>query len=281
MSIAYLNGQYLPLTEAKISPLDRGFLFGDGVYEVIPVYNGKIFHAEKHLHRLSHSLKSIGLTIDVSETQWNSILNTLVEKNGVGDLAIYLQITRGAEESRNYPIPKKFTPTIFVFTYVPPKITFANAREGISAITLPDIRWSNCHIKAITLLPNVLLNQQAADQGSQEAILIREGYAIEGTSSNLFIVKNGVIQTTPLSPQILGGITRDVILEIAKQKQIPVEETFIFEDLLAKADEIWMCSSTREIRPVVKLNDHPVGTGKAGPLWEQMFQWFQEYKNNS
>lgn len=277
MITAYLNGEYLPLEQAKIPAMDRGFLFGDGVYEVIPVYHGVAFRLEEHFTRFENSLREIRLEQAIDPALWRNICHQLINRNGGKmDQSIYIQITRGVAQNRDPLFPETIVPT--VFAYSKRFEVAANNNLGSTVITLPDMRWRLSSVKAITLLANVLLRQQAKDVGADEAILINDGYAIEGTASNLFIVKDGIIVTPPCSPQMLGGITRELVLELAKQRRLPYEERPIFESQLLQADEVWICSSLREIQPVIKINGQLIGIGKPGPLWQQMMQYYQDYK---
>jgi D-alanine transaminase len=277
MPVAYLNGAFLPLEQAQVSVLDRGFLFGDGVYEVIPVYGGRLFRLAHHLRRLRNSLDGVRIHNPLGDDEWTELLNTLVERNDGGDQAVYLKVTRGADVKRDHAFPAGIKPTVFAMSTPQPGPRDLGTETGISAITLPDIRWKLCNIKAITLLPNVLLRQQAVDAGSAEAILINDGLAIEGAASNLFIVKNGVVITPPNSNALLPGITRDLVLELAAGNTIPCREAAITEAGLCDADEIWLTSSTREISPVVTLNGQSVGDGIPGPVWQHMSRLYQDY----
>ncbi len=275
--IVYLNGQFLAEDQAFVPVTDRGFVFGDGVYEVIPVYGGRAFRLEEHLHRLGNSLDGIRLPNPLSHNEWANLLNTLIEKNGGGEQSLYLQITRG-NAKRDHAFPEKAKPTIFVSAAPLKPVPSEQLQKGVAAITLEDIRWKNCHIKAIALLPNILLRQQAIDVGASEAILIREGLVTEGAASNVFIVKDGVIKTPPKSSFLLPGITRDLVLELAAANHISYEEANITPEALAQADEIWLSSSTREIMPVTHLNQTPVNNGIPGPLWHTMIKHYQQYK---
>ena len=277
MATVYLNGEFLPAEQACISVLDRGFLFGDGVYEVIPVYGGHLFRLEQHLERLELSLAGIRMKNPLDTQQWRSCLNELVERNGGGDQSVYLQVTRGPAP-RDHAFPKAARPTVFIMSNPLAPIAESIRTEGVAAITLDDIRWQYCHIKAITLLPNVLLRQQALDAGAVEAILIRDGEVTEGAASNVFVIRHDTIMTPPKGPRLLPGITRDLILEIASANGVPWREQAIRADELVQADEIWFTSSTREILPVTRLDGRPVGTGKPGPIWQRMIKLYQEYK---
>ncbi len=277
--IVYLNGNYLDIDDAKISVLDRGFIFGDGVYEVIPAYAGNLFRFEEHIQRLFNSLKSIRLAVDIDFKQWKKIISELIKCNGNGDWSIYLHITRGvAKRDHSFPA-KDIKPTIFIMCNRLYPQSDEVLKKGVKAVTLNDNRWLNCHIKAISLLPNILLRQQAMDAGTQEAILIRDGIATEGAASNLFVVKDDILYTPPKSNHLLPGVTRDLIVALAKNNGIKIIEENILKQQLDVADEIWLTSSTKEIMPVTELDDKPVGDGKVGKLQQQMMRLYSEYKD--
>lgn len=275
--LVYLNGKYLPLNEAKVSVLDRGFIFGDGVYEVIPSYGSKALRFEHHMQRLQNSLDAIRIKNPLSNTQWQEIIEKLIAATDSQDQYIYLHITRGVA-SRDHRFPDKTEPTVFVMCNVLHAVDAELLKTGVTAVTLDDIRWQYCNIKAIALLPNILLRQQAVDKGAAEAILIRDGNVTEGAASNTFIVNKGVIKTPPKDQKLLPGITRDLVVELAKLNNMPIEETVISEKEFLEADEIWLTSSTKEILPVTKINDQQVAGGKPGPVWHEMNQKYQEYK---
>ncbi|MGR8934713.1 MAG: D-amino acid aminotransferase [Gammaproteobacteria bacterium] len=275
--IVYLNGQYLPLAEAKISVLDRGFLFGDGVYEVIPAYNGHLFRPEEHLQRLNNSLDGIRLPLPYSYAEWLEILNPLLNP-GEPDQSVYLQITRGAAPKRDHAFPENVAPTVFAMCT--PIKYFAGKEAGVKAFSVEDNRWQLCRIKAITLLANVLLRQHAVDHGCEEALLVKNGFVTEGAASNVFAVLDGVLTTPPKDNAILPGITRDVIVEIAQREDIPVAERPIPVAALENASEVWFSSSTREIMPVVEIDGRAVGDGKPGPLFRRMNTLFQQFKRS-
>ncbi|MGZ4970041.1 MAG: D-amino acid aminotransferase [Methylobacter sp.] len=272
----YLNGQYLPLDEAKVSVMDRGFLFGDGIYEVIPSYSGKLFHFQDHMERLENSLSSIRLTNPHDRKQWLEILTPLLDANL--DQSIYLQITRGVASKRDHAFPENAAPTVFAMcsNIVP----IENLDAGVKALSVDDSRWELCNVKATTLLANILLRQQAVEKGCAEAILVKDGYVTEGAASNIFAVIDGILITPPMGHEILPGITRNVILKIARENDIPYTEDIISLDALKTADEIWLTSSTREIVPVVQLDDEAIANGKPGPIWKAMNQLFQAYKQS-
>ena len=275
MDNVYLNGEYLPLAEAKVSVLDRGFLFGDGVYEVIPAYAGRIFRLEEHISRLNNSLQGIRLPLNYSVAEWQTIFQPLLDSSK--NQCLYLQITRGAASKREHGFPENVKPTIFAMSSeVQP---MASKAGGIKAVTLDDIRWQLCNIKAITLLPNILLRQTALERGCAEAILLKNGYVIEGAASNVFAVIDGELTTPPKSNEILPGITRDLILELAQANGISYREDIIALEALQTASEVWV-SFTQEIVPVIELDGQMVGDGKPGPLWQRMDQILQEYKKS-
>jgi D-alanine transaminase len=270
--IVYLNGEFLPIGEARVSVLDRGFLFGDGVYEVIPVYGGKPLRLAEHLERLRASLAGIRMESPLSDTEWEAVFTRLID--GEHDQSIYLQITRGAAPKRDHAFPKDTAPTVFAMCNPIAPIP----ASGVRAITVPDIRWDWCHIKAITLLANVLLRQQAVDESCAEAILIRDGKAIEGAASNLFAVVDGVLLTPPKGNDILPGITRDLVVELAQANGVAFDERAISEAELRSAEEVWVTSSTREVLPIVELDGKSVGNGAPGPVWQRMNALYQDFK---
>lgn len=273
----YLNGNYMPLEEARIPVLDRGFIFGDGVYEVIPVYSRRAFRLDEHLQRLQHSLDSIRLPNPHTLAQWQTVIEQLIAHNPWQDQSIYLQVTRGVAP-RDHAFPRDTPQTVFVMSNpltTPP----ASQREtGVSAVTALDNRWLRCDIKSTALLANVLLRQQAVDAGATETLLLREGYLTEGAASNIFVVQNGILLAPPKDHRMLPGITYDVVLELAQQHGIPHEVREIAEQELRDADEIWMTSSTKEVLPITLLDDKPVANGKPGPMFTAMYGYYQDFK---
>lgn len=280
----YLNGRFLPLAEAGVSPLDRGFLYGDGVYEVIPVYSRQAFRIDEHLKRLQATLDGIRLANPLAVADWKAVVLRLIAEAPWEDQSIYLQVTRGADDKRDHAFPPAdVPPTVFAFSS-PLVTTSAEMRaRGVAAITVPDLRWSRCDLKVVSLLANVLARQQAVEQGCAEALLIRDGCMKEGAASNIFIVKDGVLHAPPKTHLMLPGITYDVILELAESHGQPVKIGEIAEAELRAADEVWMTSSTKEILAITTLDGQPVGTGefagKPGPVGERMWQWYQDFKN--
>ena len=278
MSICYLNGQFLPLEQASVSVMDRGFLFGDGVYEVVPVFAGRPFRLTEHLQRLHYSLAQIELPSPYSDEQWASLFDELIERNGGGDQALYLQLTRGVAPVRAHRFPDEVTPTVFAMTRA-----IAPAAQQIpapiTAVTAEDIRWARCDIKSTSLLGNVLLTQQAIDADAQEVLLEREGLVWEGGSSNLFAVLDGKLFTPPKCHEILGGITRDLLVELAVAHHLKVVEAPIPTARLADAEELWITSSTREMVAVTELNGRAVANGEIGPIYKQLWAWYCDYRD--
>lgn len=274
MSLVYLNGAFIPLEEAKISVLDRGFTFGDGVYELIPVYERKIFCLEAHINRLNNSLKAIYMENPLTLGQWEEIMNRLIRENPDDFQSLYLQVTRGVSE-RDHSITFDGNPTVFVMNRSVKRKDFSS---GINAVTCEDIRWRYCNIKAITLLPSVLLRHEAKQKNADEAILYREGKVTEGAASNVFIVKNNVVTTPVKDNFLLPGITRDLVVKILNEAGIKCEESTILQDELMTAEEIWITSSTWEVVPVINLDGRQVGMGKPGPVWHRCFELYQDFK---
>lgn len=275
----YLNGRFIPLAEAKISPLDRGFLFGDGIYEVIPVYSRHPFRLGEHLSRLQASLDSIRLPNPLLQEEWKAIAERLAAEAPFEDQGIYLQVSRGADVKRDHVFPHGVAPTVFAFSSPLVMPAAAIREKGVCAITAEDNRWLRCDIKAVSLLANVLLRQDAEDRGCAETLLIRDGFLKEGSASSIFVVKDGVILAPPKSRLMLPGITYDVVLELAEQHRLPFEVREITLAELQAADEIWMTSSTKEILAITTLDGNPVGNGRPGPVGKEMWQCYQHFKS--
>ncbi|MGA1561639.1 MAG: D-amino acid aminotransferase [Gammaproteobacteria bacterium] len=277
MSLAYLNGNWLPLEQAQVSVLDRGFLFGDGVYEVIPVYKGQALRLEQHLQRLHDSLAGIRLANPHSDSTWRTLIAELIQRSGGGDQLLYLQITRGAAP-RDHAFPAANTSATVLLSskpFSPPDAQ--RLAQGIRVGLAEDPRWQLCNLKTVNLLANVLLKQLAVDQGHDEMLLHAQGLLTEGTSSNVFVIHDQVIATPPLSSNILPGVTRGLILELAHNAGMAVEERAIALDELKSADEVWISSSTRELMPVVEIDGVKVADGMPGPLARQLSQAFRAY----
>ena len=273
LPVCYLNGEFQQLRDARVSPLDRAYLFGDSVYEVLPVFGGRMFRFREHFDRLARSLKEIRLPTPHTHQQWLQILENLIERNGGGDMYVYVQVTRGQEYGRNHAFPAKIVPGVFAMAAPLPALSDEQRANGLSAITVEDFRWGRCDIKSTALLANVLMKQVAADAGAQEAIIVRDGELLEGSSTSIFVVSKGAIATPPNSNRILPGTTREVALELA-DGTMTITIRRISVDELRAADEVWMSSATRDVLPVTQIDGRPVGTGKPGPLWQRMEKSF-------
>lgn len=277
----YLNGQFMPIEEARIPVLDRGFIFGDGIYEVIPAYSRHVFRLAEHLRRLQYSLDGIRLPNPHSNQEWTGIITDLIKRNEAEDQYIYLHVTRGvAKRDHAFPNPP-VQPTIFIMSsplVTPPVELLAS---GVKAITAPDNRWLRCDIKATSLLPNVLLRQMAIDAGCSETILIRDNeFMTEGAASNIFLVKNDVLLAPPKDHFMLPGITYDVILEIATANNIRFEIRRIGKEELSSPDELLLTSSTKEVLAITTLDNQPVGSGKPGAMFTRLHKLYQNYKQD-
>jgi D-alanine transaminase len=277
LPVCYLNGEYLPLGEARVSPFDRAFLFGDAVYEVVPVYAGRPFRLREHLDRLARSLAGIRMEPPLTHAGWGGILKTLIERNGGGDQYVYFQVTRGAELTRNHAWPAGLVPTVFAFASTLEPVSAALLEQGVAAITAQDSRWARCDIKSTALLANVLLKKLAIDADAFETILLGRGELTEGSSTTVHVVKGGEIHTPPNGHHILPGTTRDVVTELAARSGIPSASRRVTEEELRGADEIWLAFSTRGVLPVTRLDGKPVRTGKPGPLFERVHAAFVSY----
>lgn len=273
----YLNGDFMPIEEACIPVLDRGFIFGDGVYEVIPVYSRKPFRLAEHLRRLQHSLDGIRLRNPHAVGEWTHLLEQIIAGNESNDQSLYLHVTRGVAK-RDHAFPKAVSPTVFIMSnplLTPPEEWL---ETGVAAITSTDNRWLRCDVKAISLLPNVLLRQMAIDADAMETVLLRDGYMTEGAASNIFVVKDDVLLAPPKNHLMLPGITYDVILELAAARKIPHEVREVSEEEVRSAEELLLTSSTKEILPITRLDGKPVGNGRPGALFAMLYDLYQEYK---
>jgi D-alanine transaminase len=271
MSIVYLNGDYMPMEEARISPMDRGFLFGDGIYEVIPSYDGKLVGFAPHMKRMQDGLDAIEIQLHVDHQAWRYIANQLTERNGGGNLGIYFHVSRGADSKRHHAYPENIAPTIYAFAFeIPPApIPQKDAATPYTVATAEDLRWKRCHIKSTALLGNVMHYQHGHAQGHNETLLYnQDGELTEAAACNLYVIKNGIVATPLLDHQKLPGITRLMLLEILrKDGSIPVQERVVKRDELDSADEVWISSSSKEIAPVIEISGKPVGDGKVGDVW--------------
>lgn len=282
MSICYLDGRFLPLAEAHISPMDRGFLFGDGVYEVIPVYGRRPFRLDEHLARLDRSLAAIRLANPLSHEEWRTLIRRLIAEAEWEDQSLYLQITRGPVAVRNHAFPPTVRPTVFAMSEPLSTPTPEQVEKGVAAISAADFRWLRCHVKATSLLANCLLRQLAVDAGCSETVLFRDGVLTEGAAANVFVVKAGRLLAPQKNHLMLPGITYDVVLELATAHGVPLEVRDIFVEEVYAADELWLSSSTREVLAIVELDGRKVGAGetagKPGTLYRQMYRWYQAFK---
>ena len=282
MTTAFLNGDYMALDEARISPMDRGFLFGDGIYEVIPVHGGRPIGFSLHIDRMKKGLSAVEINLDWSHDQWRDICDKLVDKNGAGNLAVYLQVSRGADTKRHHAYPKGITPTVFGFAS---EIAASPESERTAVIPLKissaeDERWRHCDIKSTALLGNIIHFQKGQAEGNDETLLFNAaGELTEGSATNVFVVKDDVISTPPLDHQVLPGVTRLMLLDmLRKDGSVPVEERVVTMEEARQADEIWLTSSTKEVAPVVQLDGIPVGSGEAGPVWVIAHRLFADKK---
>lgn len=275
--IVYLHGSFMPIDQAHVPVLDRGFIFGDGVYEVIPVYSRRPFRLQEHLRRLQHSLNGIRLENPHSDQEWADLITQLIARNDGEDQSVYMQITRGVAK-RDHAFPTSIKPTIFMMSN-PMTMPQPELRAtGVSVITAPDNRWLRCDIKATSLLPNVLLRQLAVDAGAVEVLLLRDGFLTEGAASNIFVVQNGTLLAPPKNHLMLPGITYDVVIELAVANNIRCEVRPVSEHEVRTAQELWQTSSLREVMPITVLDGKPVGDGKPGPLFKKMYAFYQDYK---
>lgn len=277
--IVYLNGEFMPLDEARIPVLDRGFVFGDGVYEVIPVYSRRPFRLPEHLVRLQNSLDGIRLANPHSTAEWTKLIHDMVARNDGDDQSVYLQVTRGVAR-RDHAFPKDVKQTVFLMSG--PLVTPAAdlVERGVPAVSANDFRWLKCDVKSVSLLGNCLLKQEAVDAGAAETILFRDGYLTEASASNVFVVRKGVILAPPKNHLVLPGITYDVVLELAAKHRLPCEVREVSEKEVRTADEVWVTSSTKEVLAVTQLDGRPVGTGQPGAVFRRMHALYQEYKRS-
>lgn len=290
MTLAYLNGEFLPLDAARVSPMDRGFLFGDGVYEVIPVYSRQPFRLDEHLARLDRSLEAIRLDNPLATETWRDVVERLAAAADWDDQSVLLQVTRGPMAVRNHAFPATVLPTVFGLVepmHTPPALL---REQGVTAVSAADFRWLRCHVKATSLLANCLLRQMAVEAGCAETLLFRDGILTEGAASNIFVVKDGVLLAPQKNHLMLTGITYDVVLEIAAAHGLPIEIRDIAEEEVRSADELWLTSSTKEVLPIIALDGRKIGKvdagdtllerGVPGPIYRQMYGWYQDFKRD-
>lgn len=285
MTIAFLNGEFLPLSEAKISPMDRGFLFGDGIYEVIPTYAGKAVGFNGHMARMTNGLSAIDITNPYSTDKWGDILSQLVDENQhiftSGNIGVYFHISRGADVKRFHAYPKDIAPTVFGFAFeiAPPQPTEKALAKPFKVALEQDKRWQRCHIKSTSLLGNVMHFQSGVEAGVNETILYnRDKMVTEASSCNVFIVKDGVITTPPLNNELLPGITRAIAIEAFNRAGLNVAEAWFSKEELLNADEVWLTSSSKEVAPVTEVDGKPIGNGQVGDIWERAINAYHAYK---
>jgi D-alanine transaminase len=273
----FLNGKLLPAEQASVSVLDRGFIFGDGVYELVPVYSRVPFRLEEHLVRLERSLGETRIRNPYSRAQWRAHIYQLIDSQPFEDQSVYFQVTRGVAK-RDHAFPKNVEPTVFMMSNPLVNPLAAQVENGSAAVSAVDNRWLRCDIKSISLVGNVLLRQLSAEASAAETILFRDGKLTEASASNVFIVKRGVIHSPPKSNLILPGITYDVVVELARANGLALEFRDIPEADVRAADEIWVTSSSKEVLAIVELDGKRVGDGRPGAVYRRMFQLYQEFK---
>ena len=278
LPVCYLNGEFMPLTEARVSPLDRAFLYADAAYEVMPVYGGRPFRFAAHGERMTRSLAAIGMEDPHTPAEWRAILGSLIERNRDGDCYLYWQVTRGAQLGRTHaPLPR-IPRTVFAFAAPWPQPPTGLSETGVSCVTATDTRWARCDIKSTALLANVLLRQLSVDAGAAETIMLRDGELTEASASTVHVVLGGEVLVPPNSRRILPGTTRGAIEELLSRVAIPWRVQTVTDSQLRAADEVWISAATREVQPVTLLDGHPVGSGRPGPLWRRVHEEFQRYK---
>lgn len=276
--MVFLNGAFIEKNQAFISVMDRGFLFGDAVYEVIPVYSGAIFHLADHLQRLQKNLSALSIPNPYTAEKWQTILEKLSQFSSAKQQSLYLQITRGADTQRKHSFTT-LSPNVYIESNPLIVKTKAALKKGFSAISAVDIRWNRCNIKTTSLLANVLYAQQAKQQGVEEVILHQHNKITEGASSNVFMLKNNTLFTHPISGHILPGITRNLVIKSAKVCNLSVKEVAFSLKDLSTADALWISSSTREIMPITWVDDIKINKGKIGPTWGCIYDHYQQFKN--
>ena len=278
--MVFLNGRFLPIEEAKVPVLDRGFIFGDGVYELVPVYSRVAFRLDEHLARLERSLAETRIRNPYTRSQWRDLIYRLVDAQPYDDQGVYFQVTRGVAK-RDHAFPKDAEPTVFAMSN--PLVTPAKeaVQKGAAAVSAQDNRWLRCDIKSISLIGNCLLRQLSAEADAAETILFRDGRLTEASASNVFVVKRGVILSPAKSELILPGITYEVVVELARANGLPLELRDVTEAEVRRADEIWVTSSSKEVLPIVSLDAVPVGDGRPGPLFGRMYQLYQDFKQKT
>ena len=281
MTTAYLNGQMCPLEDARVSPMDRGFLFGDGIYEVIPSYGGQLVGLQRHLERLDNGLSAIHLANPHSASEWQGLFTSLIEANGAGNLGVYLQVTRGVSMTRAHRFPENTPATVFAYTFEIPGPSDGDPENATTyrVVTVNDRRWRRCDIKSVALLGNVLHMMEGVNAGADEVLLFNDDEELtEAAACNVFAVKNGKVFTPPLDSQKLPGVTRNMLVDILRAEGWPALEQTLHREAILTADEVWLTSSTKEVAPVVSVDDHPIGGGIPGPLWSRDQATFAKHR---
>ena len=272
----YLNGDYLPAHEAKISVLDRGFIYGDGVYEVVPVYARQPFRMQQHLRRLQHSLDGIRLANPMSDAQWTAVIAEMIARQPFADQAVYFQVTRGVAK-RDHAFPVGVAPTVFMMSNPLPLPSAAQVKHGVAVVTAEDNRWQRCDLKTISLVGNVLMRQLAVDAGAVETMMFRDGYLTEASASNVLALIDGVIVAPPKDNHILPGITYDATVDFARAAGMPVEMRAVTRAETLAAQELWLSSSTKEVLAITMVDGAPFAGGEPGPLFRRMWDVFQAH----
>ena len=275
--IVYLNGSFVPLPDAKVSVLDRGFIFGDGVYELVPVYAREPFRLPHHLARLQRSLDGIGLSNPHTNAQWEAILRDLVARQPFADQGVYFQVTRGAAK-RDHTFPQGVPPTVFMMSNPLATPSPEQVERGVAVVTAEDNRWHRCDLKTISLLGNVLMRQFAAERGAVETVMFRDGFLTEASASNVLVVIGGTIVVPPKDNLILPGITYDAAVEFAGEAGVPVVTRPVPKAEALAADEMWLTSSTKEVLAVTTVDGKPFAGGTPGPVFRRIWDVFQKRK---
>lgn len=278
--IVYLNGSYVPLSEARIPVLDRGFIFGDGVYEVVPVYDGVPFRWHQHLARLERSLGKIRIANPMTAERWTALVNELVDRHPWPNQMIYIQVTRGVAR-RDHVFPIDATPTVFAMASEMKTPTAEAIADGVRCISMTDVRWLHCDIKSVSLLGNVLARQAAADAGVAETVQFRDGFLTEASSSNVWVVREGVLLSPPRDGRILEGIRMGLLEELASETDVPYRIEAIPEADVRSADELLLTSASKEVLAIVELDGEPIGTGRPGPIFHKLLAAYQSAKQRS
>ncbi len=274
---AYINGEFVAPEDARISAFDRGLIFGDGIYEVVPIYGGQAFRWDEHLARLNNNLDVVGIRQPYTRQDWAKVLVGLLSRATEQDHYLYIQVTRGVAP-RNHVFPDSAEPTVFAYVQKLAPVAESAVTQGVKVVTIPDFRWHRCDIKTTSLIANVWLRQQAKEQGAAEAVLVRDGVVTEGAATNVFAVMNGIVRTAPQGPNLLPGITRDLVVELMARHGVSYEERAFTEQQMIDAEEVWITSSTNEVMPVSRINDNVVSEGRPGPAFQRVYDLYQQYK---